>query len=223
MRYDRDTSTIDSKEGIRRSADARSMSMRLRRAQLVAGSTFILAMVLAAAFASSWMQENSLGSVSELSPETSSLVHASEREVLAPEQSAQEPRPPPSPSSSSPVQSQTPSLLSRVPNDPHTSVFASESNDPSWSDFTEGQILGEISRLSGMSLITIDVECKTTLCRVQSAFPTTNARARQRLLGVAATLGLEPRPVVAVSNASGNVVFLAYFARAKTPTTESQP
>ena len=102
-------------------------------------------------------------------------------------------------------------------------MFASESRDPSWSDFTEAQILGEISRLSGLSLITINVECKTTLCRVQSAFPTTNARARLRLMGVAATLGLEARPVVAVSDASGNVVFLAYFARAKTPATESQP
>jgi hypothetical protein len=205
-----------------------AVSMRPRRTHVVVGGTAIFAMMLAVAFISSRTQEHSvdLESAAESPPGVSSLVQTSERrEVVAPEQPAQESLPPPaSPSSSSsPVELQNPSLLPRVPNDPHTSLFATERKDPSWSDFTEAQILGEISRLSGLSLVTITVECRTTLCRVQSAFPTADARARQRILSVAATLGLEPRPVVAVSNASRNVVFLAYFGRPKTPTTESQP
>jgi hypothetical protein len=195
--------------------------MRLSQAQIVAVSTVIVAIVLAVVLAWISMRENRPRpeSASESPPETSSLVQATEREALAPQQSAEESQLPPVSLSAA----RNPTLLPRATNDPHTAAFATESRDPAWSDFTEAQILGEIARLSGLSLITIDVECKTTLCRVQSAFPTTNARARQRLLGVAATLGLEPRPVVAVSNSSGSVVFLAYFARATTPTAESRP
>ena len=198
-----------------------------RRVPLVVASTAVFVMLLAVAFISSRMQESSvdLQSAGETLPGASSLVEARERrEALASTQSAPESLPPPtlSSTSSSAVEPPNPSLL-RAPNDPHMSSFAAESKHPSWSDVTEAQILGEISRLGGLSLVTIDVECRTTLCRVQSAFPTTDARARQRILGVAATLGLEPRPVVAVSNASGNVVFLAYFSRPKMPTTQSQP
>jgi hypothetical protein len=121
---------------------------------------------------------------------------------------------------SSGIRPQSPSLLPRVPNDPLSSSFGTETTDPSWSDFAEAQVLGEISRLPGLSLGTIDVECRTTLCRVQAVLPTTHPRARQRILGVGATLGLEPRPVVAVSGKSGTVVFLAYFEKPMEPTQE---
>jgi hypothetical protein len=200
--------------------------MRPKGAQLAAGSAAILAILLAAAFLSSRTQERSAAVESANSSPAGapSLVQASEQEDVDPEQPAQEHGPPPILQSSlaSAVEPHSPSLLPRAINDPLASSFAAEGADPSWSDLAQAQILGEISRLSGLSLITIDVECRTTLCRVQSVFPTTDARARQRILGVAATLGLEPRPVVAVSNKSGNVAFLAYFGRSKTPMTQSQ-
>jgi hypothetical protein len=187
------------------------MSMRPRRVQLVAGGTAIFAILLAIALVSNRAQESgaALESANEAPPQESSLVQTSERAE------AQQSVPPPtSPSTSSPaVEPENSWLLPHAPNDPLTLSFAAESKDPSWSDFMEAQILGAISRLSGLSLVTIDVECRRTLCRVQSAFPSTDARARQRILGVASTLGLAPRPVVAVSNKSGNVVFLAYFGR----------
>jgi hypothetical protein len=196
------------------------------RSQLVAGSAAIFTILTAVAFNSMRPQdsnvvvESSRGSLA-VSP---SLVQASERGGVDPKQAAQESTPAPTlpARSSAAMEPESPSILPRVPNDPLTSSFVAESQDPSWSDFTEAQILGEISRLSGLALVTIDVECRTSLCRVQSAFPTTDARARQRILGVAA-LSLEPRPVVAVANKSGNVMFLAYFGRPKTPTTRSQP
>ncbi len=190
--------------------------MRPTRTQLVAGSAAIFAILLAVAFISSRTQEPSavVEFASESLAVTSLLVQGSERASVDPKQRAQESMPAPTlpASSSAAVEPESPSILPRAPNDPLTSSFVAESNDPSWSDFTEAQILSEISRLGGLSLVTIDVECRTTLCRVQSAFPTTDARARQRILGVAATLGLEPRPVVAVANKSGNVVFLPTLA-----------
>lgn len=191
----------------------------------IAVGAVMFAILVAVAFIASRTQERSAavesasGSPARVPP----LVQASERENVDGKQPAFESVPPTSSSSlASAEKPQSPSLLPRVPNDPLTSSFAAEATDPSWSDFAEARILGEISRLGGLSLITIDVECRTTLCRVQSVFPTSDARARHRILGVAATLGLEPRPVVAVSNRSGNVAFLAYFARPKTP-TQSQP
>jgi hypothetical protein len=196
--------------------------MRPSRAQLVAGSAVIFATLSAAAFVLSRTQERTVESANGSPAETSSLVEA--YEDVDPTQPAQVAvASPTEPSTlSSAAKPQRPVLLPRIPNDPLTLAFAAEGTDPSWSDLTEGQILGELSRLAGLSLITIDVECRTTLCRVQSVYPTADPRARQRVLGVAATLGLEPRPVVAVSNKSGNVVFLAYFARSTT-STEPRP
>jgi hypothetical protein len=201
------------------------MSIRSKRAQLVVGSATILAILVAVAFISSRTHERIAAVESRSSAEAPALVQASERVDVDLRQPAQESMPSPaSPSTLPPdVEPLNPSLLPRVRNDPLTSSFVAEDTDPAWSDFAEAQILGEISRLGGLSLITIDVECRTTLCRVQSVFPTTDVRARQRILGVSATLGLEPRPVLAVSNKSGNVAFLAYFSRSKTPPTQSQP
>ena len=186
-------------------------------------SAAIFAILVAVAFISSRTQERSdaVESASGSPARAPPLVQASERENVDGTQPAFESVPPTSSSSlASAEKPQSPSLLPRAPNDPLTSSFTAEATDPAWSGLAEAQILGEISRLGGLSLITIDVECRTTLCRVQSVFPTTDARARQRILGVAATLGFEPRPVVAVSNRSGNVALLAYFAR--TP-TQAQP
>ena len=199
--------------------------MRSKRAQLAAGSATLFAILVAVAFISSPTQER-IAAVESGSPAGAPPpVQASERVDVDLRQPAQESMPPPTSLSTLPpaVEALNPSLLPGVTNDPLTSSFVAEDTDPSWSDFAEAQILGEISRLGGLSLITIDVECRTTLCRVQSVFPTTDARARQRILGVSATLGLEPRPVLAVSNKSGNVAFLAYFSRSKTPRTQSQP
>lgn len=198
------------------------INMRTTRAELIAGSAAILAILIATAFISSRTRESSVAvaSAGRSPSEAPSRAQTSERDDVDSEQPAQESMGQAlSPSSSSPaVEPLSPSLLSRAPNDPLTASFAVEPTDPSWSDFAEAQILSEISRLGGLSLITIDVQCRTTLCRVQSVFPSTDARARQRIVDVASTLGLEARPVVAVSNRAGNVAFLAYFAKSKSPT-----
>jgi hypothetical protein len=203
--------------------------MRPRRAHVIVGSMGILAVLLAVAHILSRTQEISvdLGAASESSPGASSAVQRIEQRAASePEQSAQESLAQPTSSSSlsASAEPQNPILLPQIPDDPLTSLFATESKDPSWSDLTEAQILDEVSRLSGLSLVSIDVECRATLCRVESVLPVKDAMAWQRIVGVASTLGLDaPLPLVAVHDASRTVVLLAYFDRSKTPITQFLP
>jgi hypothetical protein len=120
------------------------------------------------------------------------------------------PQPPPLPAT------QTAPMLGR--DNLLTLKFLGEGRDASWSAATESQILTELSQLVGLSLISIEVECRTTLCRVQPTFPTTNPHGPPRILGIAKKLGLEPHPITAVADKGGSVVFLAYFA---TPSASS--
>jgi hypothetical protein len=55
--------------------------------------------------------------------------------------------------------------------------IAAENTDPLWAAPMEARILGEISQKAfGLEIIDIQVECRTTLCRVQMAFPEELAR-----------------------------------------------
>ncbi|HZL96716.1 MAG TPA: hypothetical protein VFB99_23875, partial [Vicinamibacterales bacterium] len=49
--------------------------------------------------------------------------------------------------------------------------FAAAGVDPLWSEGMEGHILGEISQLTGLELVGLQVECKTTLCRLFRSDP----------------------------------------------------
>jgi hypothetical protein len=46
-------------------------------------------------------------------------------------------------------------------------AFIAESVDLQWSRGMEADILGEIARISRGQLVTVDVECRTTMCRIQ--------------------------------------------------------
>ena len=45
--------------------------------------------------------------------------------------------------------------------------FAAQSRDPVWSTATEADILGQIAGIAGLELASLNVECRTTLCRLQ--------------------------------------------------------
>lgn len=47
------------------------------------------------------------------------------------------------------------------------SAFVAQSRDPSWSDATEARIFREISQASGLGADEIQVDCRSTMCRVQ--------------------------------------------------------
>jgi hypothetical protein len=54
--------------------------------------------------------------------------------------------------------------------------FRTEGTDPTWSRRMESQILDQVSQVSGLSLVTLDAECRETICRVKLFYPArTNA------------------------------------------------
>ena len=59
------------------------------------------------------------------------------------------------------------------------SALARESRDPLWSAAMEARILDEISQKAlGLEITRLDVECRTTLCRLQMVFPEELARRK---------------------------------------------
>jgi hypothetical protein len=54
-------------------------------------------------------------------------------------------------------------------------TFAAEPRDPEWSTAAESQILGKLAEIPGLGLMTLEVECRQTLCRLQFAVPRTAA------------------------------------------------
>jgi hypothetical protein len=46
-------------------------------------------------------------------------------------------------------------------------AFVAEPLDPLWSRGREAEILGQIAQISGLRLINIEVECRTSMCRLQ--------------------------------------------------------
>jgi len=46
-------------------------------------------------------------------------------------------------------------------------AFAAEPVDPLWAPGMEGNILGQLAQANGLRLVTLQVECRTSMCRVQ--------------------------------------------------------
>lgn len=46
-------------------------------------------------------------------------------------------------------------------------AFVAEPLDPLWARSREAEILGQIAQISGLRLINIEVECRTSMCRLQ--------------------------------------------------------
>jgi hypothetical protein len=90
--------------------------------------------------------------------------------------------------------------------------FAAESVDAGWAPGAEAGILSSVAQITGLELIDLQVECKSTMCRVQMVQPRTPEPDAQplRLLG---TLGLEPRWVMAMTDPSGGLKSVAYLWR----------
>jgi hypothetical protein len=47
------------------------------------------------------------------------------------------------------------------------SAFAADPVDSPWARQREAEILGEIARTAGLQLVTVEVECRTSICRIQ--------------------------------------------------------
>jgi hypothetical protein len=108
--------------------------------------------------------------------------------------------------------------------------FAAQSTDPSWSTATEARILDQIAGIAGLALASLNVECRTTLCRVQfvqpgtvpglpngsAVFPSLDrapAVGAPGMVKIVGSTGLKSRWVIAVRDRNGTPVSLAYLER----------
>ncbi len=93
-------------------------------------------------------------------------------------------------------------------------AFAAEAVDPAWSQDAEAHIRDEIAQMTGLNLVTLRVECKTSLCRLHvSQQELSRANPFPQLVG---RLGLKPLWVVAVVDRNGVPTSLAYLERERT-------
>lgn len=108
--------------------------------------------------------------------------------------------------------------------------FAAQSRDPVWSTATEAHVLGQIAGIQGLALASLNVECRTTLCRLQLVLPGTvpglpsaifpgpklAAPGSSGIVEIVNSTGLKARWSVAVRDRYGAPVSLAYLARGET-------
>jgi len=110
--------------------------------------------------------------------------------------------------------------------------LAAEDKDPAWAPAMEAQILAEISRKAlGLEITDLQVECRTTLCRVEMLFPqrllqknfqdVANAPAwngQQPVGSFIGALDLDFRqPVPSGLDRYGDPVVVAYVAKRQRP------
>jgi hypothetical protein len=100
-------------------------------------------------------------------------------------------------------------------------TFALEPRDPLWSPSREAEILGQVAQMSGLRLLTIEVECRTSMCRLQLTQSAASTDSVWRgvpspvFKELLARFGYDPRPPSAVARdlAARTVTFLTYLPR----------
>jgi len=101
--------------------------------------------------------------------------------------------------------------------------FASQADDALWSGATESRIFGEISQATGLGVSDIQVDCRTTLCRVQLSNPESTLDARYRSFNeLVDTFGLETLWLWAAPDRDGNPINLVYLQRGGASATRSE-
>jgi hypothetical protein len=89
--------------------------------------------------------------------------------------------------------------------------FAAEPIDRTWAPGAEADIFAKFAQVSGLKLIDLHVECRSTMCRVQLMQPSgIQARTFQALLE---PVGLEPRWMVTIKDYTGPIKSIAYLWR----------
>jgi hypothetical protein len=90
--------------------------------------------------------------------------------------------------------------------------FLVESVDAAWAPGAETEILGKLAQHTGLGLLSLQVECRTTLCRVQITKPQPPDEV-VRPLDFLTTLGLQPRLILARGAQPGTLSAVAYLQR----------
>jgi len=92
--------------------------------------------------------------------------------------------------------------------------FAVEPHDPTWSAATETRIFSEISQATGLSAGDIQVDCRTTMCRVLLTKPVSSPNPRYRSFNeLVDSFGLETVWLLALPDENGTPINFAYVRR----------
>ena len=93
--------------------------------------------------------------------------------------------------------------------------FAAEPVDATWAPGAEADVLAKFAQMPGLKLIDLQVECRSTMCRLQLTQPSgapapDGARPFNILLD---SIGLEPRWMMAIGDRSSAMRSIAYLWR----------
>jgi hypothetical protein len=91
--------------------------------------------------------------------------------------------------------------------------FAEEPVDGTWARGKEADVLAKFAQIPGLKLIDLQVECRSTMCRLQLMQPTGGSGVLNGMLDSVAP-GLEPRWMMTIKErVNGPVVSVAYLWR----------
>jgi hypothetical protein len=93
-------------------------------------------------------------------------------------------------------------------------VFSAERVDATWAPGAEANILDRFARVNGLALIGLQVECKSTMCRLQVASPKSSSGGGPDLFDFFRnSLGLRPRWIQIGVDGAGTMQWIAYVGR----------
>ena len=93
-------------------------------------------------------------------------------------------------------------------------AFAAEAVDPLWASGMEGNILGHLAQAKGLQLVTMQVECRTSMCRVQLVEPPSKRLDMAGFRDLLGGFGLDVWRMQGFGNQPGATTTVAYLARA---------
>ena len=107
-------------------------------------------------------------------------------------------------------------------------AFAAERVDPAWSTAAEAAVLGRIAEIPGVAYVSLNIECRTTLCLLQFVEPATPApnSGIVEVVNLVKPEGLKGLWMIAVRDRTGVPVAMAYLQRVETteaPADASDP
>jgi hypothetical protein len=93
--------------------------------------------------------------------------------------------------------------------------FAAEPVDPTWAPGAEAEVLSKFAQMPGLKLIDLQVECRSTMCRLQLTQPTgaPDAGGGRPFNVLLDSIGHEPRWMMAIRDSSGAMRSIAYLWR----------
>ena len=92
-------------------------------------------------------------------------------------------------------------------------AFAAEAVDPLWASGMEGNILGHLAQANGLQLVTMQVECRTSMCRVHLMEPPSKSPDMAAFRDLVRGFGLDVWRMQNLGNQSGATTTVAYLAR----------